>query len=88
MISTVSDDSSSTSTAPSTLRTRPTLLFRLRDWRDEASWSEFYRLYHHFIFSCARRAGLAHADAEEVAQDVFKRVAERSEEHTSELQSQ
>jgi RNA polymerase sigma factor (sigma-70 family) len=60
----------------STLRTRPTLLFRLRDWGDEASWSEFYRLYHNFIFGLARRAGLGHADAEDVAQDVFKRVAE------------
>lgn len=61
---------------PSTLRTRPTLLFRLRDWQDEASWTEFYRLYYQFVFGFARRAGLSHADAEEVAQDVFKRVAE------------
>jgi len=67
----------------STLRTRPTLLFRLRDWQDEASWSEFYRLYHHFIFACARRAGLPHADADEVAQDVFKRVAETVHEFES-----
>jgi len=60
----------------STLHTRPTLLFRLRDWKDEVSWSEFYRLYHNFIFGLARRAGLTHADAEDVTQDVFKRVAE------------
>ena len=60
----------------STLRTRPTLLFRLRDWKDEGSWSEFYRLYHNFIFGLARRSGLTHADAEEVTQDVFRRVAE------------
>lgn len=80
MISTVSDESP---TAPSTLRTRPTLLFRLRDWRDEASWTEFYRLYHQFVFSCARRAGLGHADAEEVAQDVFRRVAETVHEFES-----
>jgi RNA polymerase sigma factor (sigma-70 family) len=80
MLSAVPEDSSA---APSTLRTRPTLLFRLRDWQDEASWGEFYRLYHHFIYSCARRAGLAHADAEEVAQDVFKRVAETIHEFES-----
>lgn len=61
---------------PSTLRTRPTLLFRLRDWNDEASWTEFYRLYYQFVYGCTRRAGLSHADAEEVTQDVFKRVAE------------
>ncbi|MES2696637.1 MAG: sigma-70 family RNA polymerase sigma factor [Verrucomicrobiota bacterium] len=64
------------SSTHSPLRTRPTLLFRLRDWEDEASWTEFYRLYHAFIFGLARRAGLPHADAEEVTQDVFKRVAE------------
>ena len=61
---------------PSTLRTRPSLLFRLRDWDNEASWTEFYRLYYQFIYGCARRSDLSHADAEEVTQDVFKRVAE------------
>lgn len=71
------------STAPSTLRTRPSLLFRLRDWRDESSWTEFYRLYRNFVYGCARRAGLPHADAEEVAQDVFKRVAETVHEFES-----
>ncbi|MBI2511725.1 MAG: sigma-70 family RNA polymerase sigma factor [Opitutae bacterium] len=61
---------------PSTLRTRPTLLFRLRDWNDEASWTEFYRLYYQFVYGCALRSGLGHADAEDVTQDVFKRVAQ------------
>ncbi len=60
----------------STLHTRPTLLFRLRDWKDAASWQEFYRLYRQFVLSLAQRAGLTRAEAEEVAQDVFKRVAE------------
>jgi RNA polymerase sigma factor (sigma-70 family) len=67
----------------STLRTRPTLLFRLRDWKDESSWSEFYRLYHNFILGLALRSGLSHADAEEVTQDVFKRVAETVHEFES-----
>lgn len=62
--------------APSSLHTRPSLLFRLRNWSDEASWAEFYRLYYDFVFGFARRRGLKHADAEEVTQDVFKRVAE------------
>lgn len=60
----------------SSLHTRPSLLFRLRNWSDESSWSEFYRLYYDFVFRFARRSGLKHADAEEVTQDVFKRVAE------------
>ncbi len=60
----------------SELRTRPTLLFRLRDWQDAASWEEFYRLYRLLVHGLAERAGLTHAEAEEVTQDVFKRVAE------------
>lgn len=58
------------------LLTRPSLLFRVREWKDSASWEEFHRLYRRLIYGRARRAGLSHADAEDVAQDVFKRVAE------------
>lgn len=56
--------------------TRPSLLYRVRNQSDGASWEEFHRLYRRLIYGRARRAGLSHADAEEVAQDVFKRVAE------------
>jgi RNA polymerase sigma-70 factor (ECF subfamily) len=58
------------------LLTRPTLLFRVRDAGDGASWAEFHRLYRRLIYGRARRAGLPHEEAEDVAQDVFKRVAE------------
>lgn len=58
------------------LRTRASLLFRLRDWKDSASWEEFYRLYRKLVYGLARRAALNHNEAEEVTQDVFKRVAE------------
>ncbi len=58
------------------LLTRPTLLFRVRELGDNASWNEFHRLYRRLVYGRARRAGLSHADAEDVAQDVFKRVAE------------
>lgn len=58
------------------LLTRPSLLFRVRESNDSASWEEFHRLYRRLIYGRARRAGLSHADAEDVAQDVFKRVAE------------
>ncbi len=60
----------------SSLRTRPTLLAKVRDWNDAASWTEFYGLYRKLIFGLARRSGLSQADAEDVTQDVFKRVAE------------
>ena len=59
-----------------TLLTRPTLLLRVRETSDGASWEEFHRLYRRLIYGRARRAGLSHEDAEDVAQDVFKRVAE------------
>jgi RNA polymerase sigma factor (sigma-70 family) len=60
----------------SSLRTRPSLLGRVRQWDDSASWNEFYRLYKKLIYGLARRSGLPHAEAEDVTQDVFKRVAE------------
>lgn len=60
----------------SSLLTRPTLLFRVREAGDGASWEEFHRLYRRLIYGRARRSGLSHEDAEDVAQDVFKRVAE------------
>lgn len=67
----------------SSLRTRVTLLMRVHQWDDAASWSEFYRLYHKLIYGLARRSGLPHADAEDVTQDVFKRVAETIHEFES-----
>ena len=60
----------------SSLHTRPSLLFKLRDWNDKASWEEFYRLYRNFVYGLAKRGGLTHVEAEEVTQEVFVRVAE------------
>jgi RNA polymerase sigma-70 factor (ECF subfamily) len=60
----------------SSLRTRPSLLRRVRTWEDSTSWEEFHRLYRKLIYGLARRSGLQHADAEDVTQDVFKCVAE------------
>jgi len=63
--------------------TSASLLFRLRNWRDTVSWSEFYRLYQKLVVGLARRSGLTPPEAEEVAQDVFKRVAETIHEFES-----
>ena len=60
----------------SSLLTRPSLIYRVREWQDRASWEEFDRLYRRLVYGRARRAGLSHADAQDVAQDVFRRVAE------------
>ncbi len=59
------------------LLTRPSLLFRMRNWGDNSSWDEFYRLYRRFIRGLALRAGLNHAESDEVVQDVLRNLADR-----------
>jgi RNA polymerase sigma factor (sigma-70 family) len=58
------------------LPTRPSLLSRLENFSDDASWREFYLAYEERIRAFARRRGLGEHDAQEVAQDVFRRVAQ------------
>lgn len=65
--STVQDDS---------LRTRDSLIARLRDLDDADSWSDFHQTYERVVRGLARKRGLTEAEAEEVAQEVFKRIAE------------
>ena len=49
---------------------------RLRDWRDEHAWNEFYTKYRNFVEGIARKRGNSPHDAEDAAQKVFQRVAE------------
>ena len=58
------------------LATRVTLLARVREAGDSASWREFYSLYQALVYRVARRSGLSHEEAEEVRQDVFIRVTQ------------
>ena len=58
------------------LRTRDSLIGRLRDLDDAESWTDFHRTYERVVRGLARKRGLTEAEAEEVAQDVFKRIAE------------
>lgn len=58
--------------APST---RPSLLIRLRDARDEQAWTHFEGLYGPLIFAFARKHGLQDADAADLRQDVPRLVA-------------
>lgn len=58
------------------LPTRPSLLGRLANIADDRSWRDFYLTYEVHIRKIARRHGLSESDAEEVAQDVLRRVAE------------
>ena len=55
--------------------TRPSLLLRLRDARDQQAWSLFLELYQPVILRLAKRRGLQEADACEVTQEVLMAVA-------------
>jgi RNA polymerase sigma-70 factor (ECF subfamily) len=66
----------SSRTMSSSDETRASLIQRVRDPQDRASWQEFYELYRPFLFNIARRHGLSADDADEVVQDVFAKVAQ------------
>jgi RNA polymerase sigma-70 factor (ECF subfamily) len=57
--------------------TRASLLQRLKDPADQATWDEFHRTYRGLIHGVARRAGLNDAEAEEVVQETFIAVAKK-----------
>jgi RNA polymerase sigma factor (sigma-70 family) len=60
----------------SSLGTQVSLIQRVRDLTDTASWAEFDRLYRPFLFKIARRSGLSPEDADEVVQEVLAKVAQ------------
>ena len=55
--------------------TRPSLLVRLRDPRDERAWDEFLGIYAPLVYRLARRKGLQDADSADLTQEVFRSVA-------------
>lgn len=57
--------------------TRQSLLERLKDWDDSASWRDFFETYWKLIFSVARRAGLNETEAEDVVQETIIAVARK-----------
>jgi RNA polymerase sigma factor (sigma-70 family) len=59
------------------LPTRRSLLDRLRNWEDQASWREFFDTYWKFIYSMAIRAGLSDQEAEDVVQETVTSVAKK-----------
>ena len=58
-----------------TLRTRATLLARMKDWADQSSWQEFFDIYWKLIYGVARKAGLSDAEAQDVVQECMMSVA-------------
>src|SRR6266704_6607855 len=57
--------------------TRASLLERLKDLGDQASWNDFYQTYRELIYSVARRAGLNETEADEVVQETVISVARK-----------
>lgn len=61
----------------STLATRASLLERLKDCEDQASWQEFHHRYRGLITRFALKAGCTVTEAEEVVQDTLIGVARK-----------
>jgi len=59
------------------LATRSSLLCRLQDINDDASWHTFFEAYWRLIYNMARKSGLADADAQDVVQETIIAVARK-----------
>ena len=57
------------------LPTRETLLNRLKNFDDHASWREFFDTYWKLIFCVARKAGFSEAAAQDIVQETFVTVS-------------
>src|SRR5437764_7221809 len=55
--------------------TRHSLLNRLKDWGDQASWQDFFDTYWRLIYNVAVKAGLTDTEAQEVVQETVIGVA-------------
>ncbi len=59
------------------IRTRHSLLNRLKDLGDHASWQDFFDTYWRLIYNVAVKAGLTDAEAQEVVQETIIAVARK-----------
>jgi RNA polymerase sigma factor (sigma-70 family) len=57
--------------------TRDSLLNRLKDWRDDASWRDFFNTYWRLVYGVALKAGLTEQEAQEVVQETVITVSRR-----------
>src|SRR5215469_6266576 len=57
------------------IQTRTTLLERLKDWRDNPSWQEFFNTYWKLIYGFAIHSGLHEVEAQDVVQETMVSVA-------------
>lgn len=59
------------------LKTRASLLLRLKDLDDQRSWSEFYDTYWKLIFAVATKSGLTESEADDVVQETMIAAAKK-----------
>lgn len=59
--------------------TNETLIARVKDLADGASWTEFVGIYQPVILRMAKRRGMQDADALDIVQQVFVSVAKSIE---------
>jgi RNA polymerase sigma-70 factor (ECF subfamily) len=57
------------------IRTRRSLLARLRNLSDQESWGDFFKIYWKLIYNVALRAGLNDMEAQEIVQETTITVA-------------
>ncbi len=57
--------------------TRRSLLSRLRNWEDHASWQAFFDTYWKLIYAVALKSGLSDTEAEEVVQETVISIAKK-----------
>ena len=62
-------------TADELIPTRASLLHRLKDWRDQTSWQQFFDTYSPLIYTVARRSGLDNTEAQDLVQETVFAVA-------------
>ena len=55
--------------------TRASLLGRLKDLGNDASWQEFFDTYFRLIYGVARKSGLSEAEAHDAVQETMIAVA-------------
>ena len=52
-------------------KTRATLIQRVQNQHDEASWEEFVRVYRRYIYAIIRSMNISEADTEDILQQVL-----------------
>ena len=60
--------------SPGLIPTRASLLRRLPNFEDQASWTEFFNIYWKLIYGVARKAGLTDVEAQDVVQETMVSV--------------